>query len=194
MATEILSTARPTRLRVAGFAAIVTGGLLTGVGALLDWVTIGFPGDVRGGADVHVRGTDVWEGKLVLAVATAGLIAMILMRVTASPTVRSAIAAAIAAGGALIGAVAAIDLSRATDRFGGGEGLADIARAVADQLGQPVERVRALLEQNFGATLRVDTEVGIWLSLLGGLILVAGGGLSLAWARRNGADAAPGPG
>jgi hypothetical protein len=184
MSAEILSTARPSTLRLAGFLTTATGATLAGVGALLDWVTVGFPGDVEGAADVHVRGTDVWEGELVLAVAVGCLIALVLMRVTASPKARSAIAGGIAAGGVLVAAVAAIDLSRATGRFGGSAGLADIAQAVADQLGQPVDRVRVLLEQNFGATLRVDTEIGLWLSLLGGLLLIIAGGLSLVWALR----------
>jgi hypothetical protein len=194
MTAEILSTARPTTLRLAGFLATVTGATLAGVGALLDWVTVGFPGDVEGAADVHVRGTDVWEGELVFAVAVGCLIALILLRVAASPTVRTAIAAGVAAGGALVVALAAIDLSSATDRFGGSAGLGDIAQAVAQRLGQPVDRVRALLEQNFGETLRVDIEIGLWLSLVGGVVLVVAGCLSLAWARRAGDGSPPGPG
>jgi hypothetical protein len=193
MSAEILSTARPSTLRLAGFFATATGAALAGLGALVDWITVGFPGDVEGVADVHVRGTDVWEGKLVLAVAVGCLIALIIMRVTASPSARSAIAGGIAAGGVIVIALAAVDLSGATGRFGGSAGLADIAQAVADRLGQPVDRVRALLEQNFGATLRVDTEIGLWLSLLGGLLLVAAGGLSLALARRVEDASRPGP-
>jgi hypothetical protein len=191
MTVEILSTTRPSSLRLAGFLTTVTGATLAGVGAVLDWVTVGFPDDVEGAADVHVRGTDVWEGKVVLAVAVGCLIAMILMRVSASPSVRSAIAVGIGSGGALVAALIATDLSRTTDRFGGGDGLDDIASALADQLGQPVERVRALLEQSFGTTIRVDTEVGMWLSLLGGLLLIVAGGLSLAWARRSRDDETP---
>jgi hypothetical protein len=40
----------------------------------------------------------------------------------------------------------------------------------------------------------VDTEIGLWLSLLGGLLLVVAGGLSLALARRVEDASLPGPG
>jgi hypothetical protein len=191
MTAEILSTTRPSSLRLAGFLATVTGATLAGVGALLDWVTVGFPGDLQGALDVDTKGTDVWEGKVVLAVAVGCLIAMLLMRVFASPSVRYAIAVAIGAGGALVTAITAIDLSRTTDRFDDSDGLADIARHWADRLGQPVDSVRTLLEQNFGTTIRVDTGGGMWLSLLGGLLLIVAGGLSIAWARRSRDEARP---
>src|SRR5687768_12215531 len=43
---EILSTSRPTGLRLAGFVALAGGGLLLGVGALLEWVVLSFPPDI----------------------------------------------------------------------------------------------------------------------------------------------------
>lgn len=184
MSPDVLSTSRPSGLRLFGFLAVVAGAVLAGIGALVDWVTVGFPGDVEGSADVAVRGTDVWEGKLVLGIAIASLIALIVMRAAASQAVRSGIAAAIALGGLLVAAIAAVDLSRATERFGGSDGLAEIARSIAQQLGQPVERIGALLEQNFGETLRVDIGPGMPLSIIGGVVLVAAGVLCLAWARR----------
>jgi hypothetical protein len=184
MSTELLSTARPSGLRLVGFLAVVLGALLVGVGALVDWVTVGFPSDIERKLDVSVPGTDVWEGKVVLAVAMLSLVAPIVMRVAASPAVRSAIAAGVALAGLAVVAIAAVDLTRATERFGRSEGLDDIVRALARELGQPVEPVRALVRQNFRGTLRVDIGAGMPLALVGGLVLIVAGALSLAWARR----------
>jgi hypothetical protein len=184
MSTELLSTARPSGLRLVGFLAVVLGALLVGVGALVDWVTVGFPSDIERKLDVSVPGTDVWEGKVVLAAAMLSLVALIVMRLAASPAVRSAIAAGVALAGLVVVAIAAVDLTRATERFGRSEGLDDIVRALARELGQPVEPVRALVRQNFRGTLRVDIGAGMPLALVGGLVLIVAGALSLAWARR----------
>jgi hypothetical protein len=189
MSTEILSTARPSALRLLGFLAVLVGALLAGVGALSDWVIIGFPSDVERELDVNVPGTDVWEGKVVLAVALVSLVALIAMRLASSAAVRSSIAAVIALGGLTVVAIAAVDLTRATERFGRSEGLDDVVRALARKLGQPVEPVRALVQQNFSGTLRVDVGAGMPLAVAGGIILIVAGGLSLAWARRRRDDA-----
>lgn len=197
MPPELLSTARPSPLRLLGFFVLVAGALLAGIGATMTWATVGFPADVTHTADVIVKGTDVWEGVVVLAVAAAALVATMATRLVRPGAVRSVIAGAIAIGGLVVVALATLDLATATDRFGGRGGLADIAARVADQLGQPVERVRALLEQSFGAALRVDTGPGLPIALAGGLLLAIGGALSLAWARRGpraSRDAAPTPG
>jgi hypothetical protein len=185
MRPELLSTARPSPLRLLGFLALVAGAVLAGVGASLTWATVGFPGDATGAADVAVKGVDVWEGTVVLAIAAVGLILMVVMRVTRSTAVRSAIAVGVLAGGLAVTALAARDLARPRTRFGGGAGLDEVARAVAAELGQPVDRIRALLEQNFGAALRVDVGPGLPLTLAGGLLLVVAGGLALLWARRG---------
>jgi hypothetical protein len=184
MSTELLSTARPSGLRLAGFLAVVLGALLVGVGALVDWVTVGFPSDIERKLDVSVPGTDVWEGKVVFAAAMLSLVALIVMRLAASPAVRSAIAAGVALAGLVVVAITAVDLTLATERFGRSEGLDDIVRALARELGQPVEPVRALVRQNFRGTLRVDIGAGMPLALVGGLILIVAGAFSLAWARR----------
>jgi hypothetical protein len=193
MASELRSTARPTLLRLLGFAALALGALLAGLGATMTWATIGFPNDVTGRADVAVKGTDVWEGVVVLAVAVAALVATIAMRVARPGATRSIVAGAVAIGGALVVALAGLDLATATDRFGGRGGLADIAAQVADRLGQPVERVRLLLEQNFGATLRVDTGAGLVIALAGGALIAIGGLLSLVWARAPAVEAPSDP-
>jgi hypothetical protein len=185
MAEEIVSTARPSGLRLLGFVTLAVGALLAGIGATATWATVGFPGDVAGAADVPVKGTDVWEGKIVLVFAAAVLVALIALRLVRPGGGRSIVAVGVTIAGVVVVALTALDLVTAEDRFGGADGLEELARSVATQLGQPTERVRALLEQSFGATLRVDVGAGLPLALLGGVLLVVAGALALAWARRE---------
>jgi hypothetical protein len=185
MRPEILSTARPTGLRLAGFACVVVGAIAAGIGATRVWVAIGFVGDVRHTIDVEVVGTDVWEGKVVLLAAAAALIAMIAMRLARTPGGRRALAIALIALGATCVVLPTLVAVLATDRFGGGEGLDQIARALSAQLALPEDVLREQLTRQFERDLRVDVQPGLWLGVAGGLILVAGGALGLAWVRRD---------
>ena len=183
MSSEIVSTARPTGLRLLGFLALIVGAVLVGVGATMTWATVGFPNDNAHALDVATKGIDVWEGLVALAVAALALIALVVMRLVASDRVRSVLAWAIAVGGALVAVLAAYDMATARDRFGGTAGLGQIARRIAAEQGAPVDKVRSLLEQNFGHALRVDVGPGLWMALAGGILLVAAGILALLWAR-----------
>jgi tryptophan-associated transmembrane protein len=183
MPTEILSTARPSRLRLLGFLTLVVGALLVGLGATLTWATVGFPNDTRHLADVAFKGIDVWEGVVALVIAAAALVALIVMRVARSSVVRLGIAVALAIGGLVVAGLAVLDLATAPDRFGGSGQLDQIARKMATFLGQPVGTIRALLEKNVAAALRVDVGSGLWMTLAGGLLLVVAGVLSFLWAR-----------
>jgi hypothetical protein len=73
---------------------------------------------------------------------------------------------------------------RAEDRFAGKEGLDRMISSLAEQSDLPEEAVRELTRQ-FESQLRVDVEPGLWLAAAGGLLLVAGGALGLAWTRRR---------
>ena len=183
MPPEIVSTARPTGLRLLGFLAVVVGAVLVGIGATMTWATVGFPNDNAHALDVPAKGIDVWEGIVALAVAAIALVALVAIRVVASARARAVLAWAIGAGGLLVAVLAGYDLATARDRFGGKPGLTQIARRIAIQQGQPVDRIRALLEANFGHALRVDAGAGLWMTLAGGVVLIVAGALSLAWAR-----------
>jgi tryptophan-associated transmembrane protein len=185
MPTEILSTARPSRLRLLGFVALVVGALLAGLGATLTWATVGFPNDTRHLADVAFKGVDVWEGVVALVIAAAALVALIVMRVARSSVVRLGIAVALAIGGLVVAGLAVLDVATARERFGGIGQLDQIARKMATFLGQTVGTMRALLEKNVAAALRVDVGSGLWITLAGGVLLVVAGVLSFLWARER---------
>src|SRR5581483_483762 len=138
MAPAILSTARPTRLRLAGFLTITLGGLLVGVGATLTWATVE-------PFDTPTKGVDLWEGRVAL--------------------------------------LAGLDAATASSRFTDAGQRDRIARALADELGEPYARVRARLEA-VSRQFRVRLGSGILLVLAGGALAAVGGGLSIVWAGR----------
>jgi len=186
MSSEIRSTARPTPLRLWGFLATAAGTLVAGIGATLDWAVIGFPGDERGTLDVAVKGTDVWEGKVALAAAVLALVLTLVLRLPSSADARRALALAVVTLGALSMALAISVAVRPTPRFAGTQGLDQIATDVSDQLGIPVAEVEAQLHERYGDQLSVDRGTGLWVTIAGGLFVVVGGSLSLAWARGPG--------
>jgi hypothetical protein len=183
---EILSTARPSATRLWGFLCLVGGALLAGLGATRDWAVVGFPGDATGTLDGSVKGTDVWEGKVVLAAAVLALVVLVAARLVRATETRRILAFGIATLGALVLALALSVAVRADARFGGAEGLDDVAANLAKQLDQDPAAIRAQLEQRFDEQLRVDQGSGIWLTLAGGLLIDVGGAVTLAWARRAG--------
>ena len=188
MASGITSTARPTGLRLAGTACVALGAIAAGVGATREWAAIGFTADVEHAADVSVHGIDVWEGKVVLFAAVAALLVMLAMRISGSRGTRRALAISLIVLGAVCIALPVMDAVRAKDRFGGVEGVDRLAQTLSVQLGLPEEEVRERLSDLLDQDLRVEISPGLWVTVAGGFLLVAGGVLGLAWVRREGAS------
>jgi uncharacterized membrane protein YeiB len=185
MASEVMSTRRPTALRFAGFACVALGAVIAGVGATREWAAVGFVADVERAADVSVHGTDVWEGKVVLFATVVSLLVLLAMRTSGSTATRRALAIVLIALGALCVALPVVAAVRAEDRFGGVEGVDRIARTLAVELEIPEEVVREQLAELLAQDLRVEIQLGLWLTAFGGVLLVAGGILGLAWVRRG---------
>jgi hypothetical protein len=186
MASQITSMARPTGLRLAGTACVALGAIAAGVGATREWASIGFTADVEHAADVSFHGIDVWEGKVVLFAAVASLLVMLAMRISGSRSTRRGLAIALIVLGALCLALPVADAVRAKDRFGGVEGVERLTRMLSVQLGLPEEVVREPISDLLDQGLRVEISPGPWITAAGGVLLVAGGVLGLAWARRGG--------
>jgi hypothetical protein len=192
MSREILSTARPTKLRLAGFLCLAVGAVAAGYGTTADWVIIGFPADLERVADVTVRGTDVWEGKAVLLGSVAALVAMLAMRLSRSDAIGRSLAVALIVLGLVALALPVWDGVRAEDRFRGGEGVDLLAERLAAQLELPEDVVREQLGEEFQRALRVEVARGIWISAAGGILFAIGGALSFVWVRRRGREKRPG--
>jgi hypothetical protein len=178
MRTELVSTVRPTRLRVAGFLALTLGALLISFGSLTDWATVppfGTP----------TRGVDLWEGTLTLAMGVAILVGMIAMRLVGAAAPRRAAAALILVLGIGAAVLAGSVVARAHDRFTAPDQRDRIARDLSTQLGVPYAEVRARVEAAYDARFHVSLDPGIFAVVVGGAIAAAGGGLSVAWASRT---------
>jgi Tryptophan-associated transmembrane protein (Trp_oprn_chp) len=183
MSSELLSTRQPTRLRLVGFLVLVAGAVLAGIGATRLWATIGFVADTEGAADVSIYGTDIWEGKVVLLIAGMALVAMIVMRLAISGALRRSLGLMLVLLGLVCATLPALAVVRADARFGGGEGLDRMAGVLSARLELPEDVIREQLAEQFQRDLRVQIGPGLWLSLAGGVLIVAGGALGLAWAR-----------
>jgi len=185
MASEVTSTPRPTALRFAGFACVAFGAVIAGVGATREWAAVGFAADVERAADVSVHGTDVWDGKVVLFAAVISLLVLLAMRVSGSIGTRRGLAICLIVLGALCIALSVLDAITSKDRFGGTDGVDRLAAALAVDLELPEEVVREELSELLEQDLRVEIQPGLWLTAFGGVLLVAGGILGLAWVRRG---------
>jgi hypothetical protein len=184
-ASGITSVARPTGLRLAGTACVALGAIAAGVGATREWAAIGFTADAEHAADVSLHGIDVSEGKVVLFAAVASLLVMLAMRISGSRSTRRGLAIALVVLGSLCVVLPVADAVRARDRFGGVEGVDRLTRTLSVQLGLPEEVVREPLSVLLGQDLRVEISTGLWITAAGGVLLVAGGVLGLAWMRRE---------
>src|SRR3989337_1721714 len=87
---EALSTARPSRLRLAGFLTLAAGGAMLGIGAIRTWGSVGLSAEVAptGAVAGAIPGIDVGEGKLALAAAAVVLIGILALRLTRSAATR----------------------------------------------------------------------------------------------------------
>jgi hypothetical protein len=164
--------------RVAGFVFTAAGALLAGAGTSLAWTSAGLSQDARGVLDIEFRGLDLVEGVLALVIAGATLVGLVVMRRLHR---RGRIAWAI---GLLLAGVVLIALPswvalRAEDRV-----IDEVAQVVADARGLTIEEARDVVRQD--PSLEVFSETsGVWLSIAGGLLVVIGAGVTIAWARRR---------
>jgi len=181
----IASTARPTGLRLAGFVCVALGAVLAGVGATREWMAVGFTSDTQHAADLSVHGIDVWEGKVVLFAAAAALLVLLAMRISGSAGTRRGLAVVLIVLGALCIALPVVDAVRARDRFAGGEGLERFVSSLSVKLGLPEDVIRQQLSEQLDKELRVEVSAGLWITVVGGVLLVTGGGLSLAWSGKR---------
>jgi hypothetical protein len=167
----MLTTDRPTPLRLAGFLATVLGALLMGVGAVTGWGKVDL---------VDTKGVDIPAGKLTLLISVLILIGVPTMRLARSRRVRAAIAWSTLAGSLAVGALAAWALADPPERVGRVAIEAE-AHRLAEDTGLPEDQ----LAEELRRVTRVDLEPGIYMTIVGAGLGVAGGALSLAWIGRR---------
>ena len=177
MTREIVSTTRPSMLRLAGFLTLTTGGLMISLGSLLPWAKVP-------PFDTPVRGTDLWEGLVALGIGVVVLVGMVTMRLMATPAARRAVAVALVGFGLSAAAIAAADGVRGDARFTSRGQRDRIARELATELHLPYEAVRSRLAAVYEERFHVSLQPGLFIVVAGGLLAATGGALSVAWAAR----------
>lgn len=160
---------RDHRLRVIGFLMIVGGTLLAGVGALVDWVSVQIADIDLGDATPVSKGVDLWQGKVVLAMAGAALICVLASRLAERPAVRRAAAAVVIVAGLVVVGIA------------GAYAVSGASSAERAELEVAREEFPNLPDGAFEGHI----ETGVWISLGGGVLTAVGGVLALAWVART---------
>src|SRR3989442_1659984 len=188
----MLSTAKPTPLRLAGFLSTAAGGLLIGIGSVATWATVtigvagassspaGAPpgGIVSGLPSVPTKGTDTIEGKIALACALLILVAIPVMRI-ARRRIAPAIALLVVLAGLVAGGLAMRDVLASDTRLGAA-GNAKIAHLISSQTHLPYADLLRIAQHHPAA---VDVKPWIYAVVLGAGAAVAGGILSFVWAK-----------
>jgi hypothetical protein len=168
----------PTRLRVAGFAVTAAGALLAGMGTTLVWTSAGLLQDAKGVLDIEFRGLDLSEGIVAFVVAGVTLIGLVAVRrLHGGGRIRGAIGLLVA--GVLLLAMPMWVALQAEDRA-----VEEVAQVVADARDLTVVEATDLVRTDPALEVRSETS-GVWLSVAGGLLVVVGAGITLAWARRR---------
>jgi hypothetical protein len=177
-----VDVASSSTLRLLGFVGVTVGGLLIGIGATSNWAVVGLTSDPRHVLDSPIKGTDVWEGKVTLALALIVVLGIIAMRVASSDPMRKAIACLIVVSGVSSAGIGLVDAVKFTERFSGGSGaLAAIAQSSSAKLGVPASKLMQDLLANRSKLISVTHGPGLWLVIGGGVLAAIGGILSMSW-------------
>jgi hypothetical protein len=176
-----LDASRPSNLRLAGFALTAGGALVMGIGARLDWVTVGL-GQVPNSQSVD-KGADLLAGKIALGCAIAVLILVLVGRAT-SGRWRTALGVVVIALAAFVAGLAAWFIIAAPDHYSPVDNDRLVA-ALAAVFKKTPDEIRAGLASTIDQ-LGGYTHVGPgpWVVIAGGVLVIAGGVLTLRWARR----------
>jgi hypothetical protein len=177
----MLAVVKPSPLRLWGFLLTVIGGALVAFGSIGNWAVI-----TLGGGTVNVvptKGIDVWQGKVTLILGVAIVIAILALRFV-RPERRNAMAIAITVAGlaALALGLWALLALRSVVQDTGVDALVKILVGLGISATKAREQVlRTMSRQG----IAVKAQVGLWMTVAGGVLAMAGGFVDLAWVRQK---------
>ncbi len=168
-------------LRTVGFVTSVVGGFASALGTTQTWAMVGIGAAGQGMPPLPTKGTDTIEGKVVVGLCVAGLVAVLLLRAGKGTDARRGVAPVVLVCGVAATAVSAFVLIRAHST------LVPASTAIARRLSSADPRLsyQTLLHFLNSPLLRysVDVRPALPLTLAGGVLLLAGGVMSVLWAR-----------
>ena len=170
---------RPTRLRLWGFVLTVGGGALIALGALLPWVSVGLRSDTQGALTSTSPGVDLRPGQVCLALGIIAILALPALRVAHSIGLRRAVAilVVVAGLGALVLSVRELTIKDHL-LF---TGVRHVGESIHSQTGLPAADLAAKAREELKKEGFVDVGLGLWITIAGGLVALAGGALDLLW-------------
>ncbi len=177
----MLAVVKPSPLRLWGFLLTVIGGALVAFGSIGNWAAI-----TLGGGTVNVvptKGIDVWQGKVTLILGVAIVIAILALRFV-RPERRNAMAIAITVAGlaALALGLWALLALRSVVQDTGVDALVKILVGLGISATKAREQVLRTMSRE---GIAVKAQIGLWMTVAGGVLAMAGGFVDLAWVRRK---------
>jgi hypothetical protein len=167
-----------TGSRAIAFALCAAGALLAGIGATLPWTIVGLEADANGVLDETFHGIDLTGGLVVLVASIAVLAMLFAMRLVAARARRAL------ALGLLISGLAIITATLLAGLSAGDRAVSEMARVAAEAGGLSAAEAEELVRTSPDFAVRSELGIGLWLSALGGVLVVAGSVANAAWARR----------
>jgi hypothetical protein len=168
----MLAVVKPSPLRLWGFLLTVIGGALVAFGSIGNWAAI-----TLGGGTVNVvptKGIDVWQGKVTLILGVAIVIAILALRFV-RPERRNAMAIGITVAGLAALALGLWVLFALTSVMRD-PGVDELAKVYGRQ---------QVLDAMSREGIAVKAQVGLWMTVAGGVLATAGGFVDLAWVRQK---------
>jgi hypothetical protein len=176
-----LDASRPSNLRLAAFALTAGGALLMGIGALVTWVTVGIADQLA--VQTVTPGTDLSGGLITLVCAVVVLVLVVVSRFVTG-TMRRVLSIVVIAPGVLAAAVAGYFIWAAPTHYSPVDDD-NLVTALANATGRSIDEVRAALAQvvdQLGGYTHIGP--GPWIVLIGSVLVVVGGVLTLQWSAR----------
>jgi hypothetical protein len=151
---------------------MVVGGVLAIVGALMSWVALsaGSIRATRGGRRIALNGVDLADGKVILVAAVIAVAAAVVAWFVRHREVRIVLGVLGAMAGLVVVVLSIIDAVTPS------RSIAAVAAPVADQFDITVRRAEAILRAFVArGEVSVTPQVGLYLAVLGGVVILAGG-------------------
>lgn len=165
--------------RALGFALGATGALAAGIGSLLTWTVVGLRADPEGVLDETFRGVDLASGLVVLGASVLVLAGLLSIRLVPD-AVRLSIALGFILAGLAIVTAPILAIASAEDRA-----KAEMARAAAQAGGLAPAEAKELIRTNPAFAVRWSAGAGVWLTVGGGLAVIASGIVIVSSASRR---------
>ena len=177
----MLAVVKPSPLRLWGFLLTVLGGALMAFGSIGDWAAISLGGSSEGA--VPTKGIDVWQGKATLLLGALIVVGILALRFV-QPQRRNMMAIAIIVAGVAGLALALWALLALKSVVH--DNTVEALTQVLERQGVAATKARQqILEALDKEGIAVKAQIGLWMTVAGGVLATAGGFVDLAWVRQK---------